>query len=275
MYLGYPDLRVFIVLVALYVQPLPIHVHRQKPFRPMLTAPLQNENWSQGSLMPHMCSPDHLNLTLQALFSSNDSSLATHVELIRRTDCTLVLYTDGFPIAGILEMTRMEAVCLPELEVLLDKSPCDLYAYSKTFEEAKHDPVFILQATRSAAMSKPVRWTHWSISRSDNRYLLSSRDGELRLDTPLPGTSKRIYCASSMFQGSGLVDGLREVCYNTTIVVLSRMQAVTTDSFSDMIEYADVDAATCMSCTLEDVAMRPDVLAKLDRLEYISYVGGQ
>jgi acyl-CoA synthetase (AMP-forming)/AMP-acid ligase II len=168
----------------------------------------------------------------------------------------------------------MEAVRLPELEHLLESSPSDPIAYTKTFEDAKNDPMFILQSSSTVTTPERVLWTHWSINELDSRYLIGSSDGRRGRATSPPGTSKRIYCASPMFQSTGLADGLREICYSNTTVVLSQTQAVTADLVGSMIDRAGIDGAICLPSTLEDVAGTPDVLAKLHRLNHITYVRG-
>jgi hypothetical protein len=98
LYLGYPDVRHFIALVAL------------------------------------------IKTGHKILLSSHRNSVAGHVDLAKQTDCGIMLYTSGFPVSSILDHCRMESICMPELGYLLDDTPCLLYPFDKTFEEAKDQP---------------------------------------------------------------------------------------------------------------------------------------
>jgi hypothetical protein len=144
--------------------------------------------------------------------------MAMHIELMRQTDCTLMLYTAGFPIAGILEKSRMESVCLPELETLLDESPYSPYAYNKTLEEARHDPCFVQCSERGR--KRPVVWTHEAINTTDNHPSVRPRNSHPPFAS-IQRTGKRTFCEISVLNASGLLAGLRETCFGNKIVVLS------------------------------------------------------
>ncbi|KAF1849275.1 acetyl-CoA synthetase-like protein [Cucurbitaria berberidis CBS 394.84] len=232
MYLGFPDLRAFLVLVAL------------------------------------------IKTGHKALFSSYHNSLAAHTELIKKTTCAILLHTAGFPVSSILEKNRLESVCLPELEDLLSSVPNKPYPYNKTFDEAKHDPCYVVHTSGSTGMPKPVVWTHWMISTADNHHAVPDLDGRPALWASVLDTRKRNYCGWPLFNGSGLGVGLMEPCFNNTTAVMGPAQPVTADVFNDMLEYADIDAASCLPSTLEETARRPGVLAKLNKLKMIVYVGG-
>ena len=50
----------------------------------------------------------HRSLTnSQVLLSSHRNSVAGHTDLIKQTDCGVLLYTAGFPVSGILEASKM------------------------------------------------------------------------------------------------------------------------------------------------------------------------
>jgi len=232
MYLGFPDLRTFIVLVAL------------------------------------------IKTGHKAIFSSYHNSLAAHTELIQRTDCNILLHTSGFPVAGVLEKTRMKSICMPELDRLLNDPQSEPYPYTKTFEEAKHDPCFMVHTSGATGMPMPVTWTHWSLSTIDAHHLVPALDGRPTLWAGHPRSRGRSYCGWPLYNGSGLGAGLMDPCFNNTTCVLGPSQLVTVDIFHSMLDYGRIDSAHCLPSTLEEIVKRPDILVKLRRLHSISYVGG-
>ncbi|KAF2126750.1 acetyl-CoA synthetase-like protein [Dothidotthia symphoricarpi CBS 119687] len=233
MYLGYPDLRNFIVPLAL------------------------------------------IKTGHKVLFSSPRNSIIGHSELIRQTDCKILLHTAGFPISGILEKCPMKTICVPELEFLLTATPRIPYPYNKSFEDAKNDPCLIVHTSGSTGIPKPTVWTNWSISTTDNYNLVAPLEDRPTLWAADINIIKRNYCAWSIFNGAGLAASIMMTCFSgKTIVLGPPEQQTTVDTFNDMLDYANIDSACCLPSVLEDIARRPDILVKLNRLRMLAYVGG-
>lgn len=132
LYMGYPDVRHYIVLIAL------------------------------------------MKTGHKVLFSSHRNSVAGHADLIKRTDCTVMLHSAGFPVSGILEKCRLETLCMPELDYLLDDSiQCDHYPYTRSFEEAKNHPCLVVHTSSLT----PVVWTQESLTISENQHKIPDLDG--------------------------------------------------------------------------------------------------
>jgi hypothetical protein len=167
----------------------------------------------------------------------------------------------------------MESVCLPELDQLLSDAPTEPCPYTKTFDEAKHDPCFISQTSNSSSVPKPVIWTHWLISTADRYHLIPPLDERLTLKASIVDTGKRHYLGWPMFDGAGLSAGLFEACFKDTITVIGP-QSATAETLANVMEYANIDAASCLSTDLETIARKPGVLEKLTRLKSITYLGG-
>lgn len=208
------------------------------------------------------------------LFSSHRNSLSGHANLIRQTNCAILLYTAGFPVSGILERCRLEAVQVPELATLLDDSPCELYPYGKTFEEAKHDPCFIIHTSGSTGLPAPVLCTHWSISTTDQHHLVTPLNGRPSVWGSVFDTRRRNYLAWPIASSSGIAAGITDVCFNNITTVLGPPEQATAKTFKEMIEYADIDSSSCIPATLEELAQSPDALAGLRKLRHIAYIGG-
>jgi acyl-CoA synthetase (AMP-forming)/AMP-acid ligase II len=165
-------------------------------------------------------------------------------------------------------------VCIPELDALLDDSPCELYPYKKTFEEAKLDPCFVIHTSGSTGLPVPVLCTHWSISTTDQHHLVSPLDGKPSVWGAIFDTRRRNYLAWPISSSSGISAGITDVCFNNITSVFGPPEQATADIIDKMIEFADIDSASCVPATLEELARYPNVLAKLWKLKHIAYAGG-
>lgn len=224
--------------------------------------------------MPHPANP--LLTPKQVLFSSHRNSVAGHANLIKRTDCTILLHTTDFPVTGILEKCRMESLCMPELDYLLDDaSPCEHYPYNKSFDEAKHHPCMIIHTSGSTGLPKLVVWTHWTFITVDSHHLVPPLDGRPTIWGGIFSSAKRGFSALPIFHGSGLASGLNQVCFNRSVTVLGPPGIVTAGVFEEVLENTEIDAAYCLPITLEEIAKRADLLKKLERLKFVTYVGGE
>lgn len=208
------------------------------------------------------------------LVSSHRNSLAGHANLIRQSNCKILLRTEGFPVSGILERCRLEDIQIPELATLLNKSPCEVFPFNKTFEEAKHDPCIVMHTSGSTGLPAPVTCTHWSVGTTDWHHLVAPLDGRPSVWGAAFDDRRRNYLAWPITASSGIGAGLTDLCFNNTTTVLGPPEQATAQTLEAMIQYADIDSASCVPATLEDLAKHPKILAKLRALKHISYVGG-
>ncbi|ORY14412.1 hypothetical protein BCR34DRAFT_646399 [Clohesyomyces aquaticus] len=233
LYMGYPDVRHWIILVAL------------------------------------------IKTGHRVLYSSHRNSVAGHADLVKKTGCTILIHTREFPVCGILEKCRLEILCMPELDFLLDDTPCDHYPYTKTWEEAKNDPILVVHTSGSTGLPKPVSWSNSMFLTTDAHHTVPKLDdGRSCLwGSRFHGTG-RGYSALPIFHGAGIASGLARAIFLDSVVVLGPPGLATADTFDQVLEYGNIDAANCLPITLEEIATRPDILAKLRKMDHIVFVGG-
>lgn len=188
----------------------------------------------------------------------------------------MLLYTAGFPVSEtLLERCRLDTVQVPDLAALLDGSPCQHFAYTKTFEEAKLEPCFVTHTSGSTGFPAPVTCTHWSMSTTDRHHLVAALDGRPTVWGDLFDARYRNYLAFSYSSSSAIGAGITDVCFNNTTTVLGPPEQATVETMQDMIRYANISSASCVPATLEELSSRPDALAGMRSLRYIAYLGGE
>lgn len=160
------------------------------------------------------------------------------------------------------------------MATLLDHSPCEPFPYKKTFSEAKHDPCFVTHTSGSTGLPVPVLCTHWSISTTDQHHLVAPLEGRPSVWGTMFDARRRNYLAWPISSSSGVSSGITDTCFNNITTVLGPPEQATAATMDEMIRYADINSASCVPATLEELAQSPDVLAKLGKLEHIAYVGG-
>ncbi|KAF2628558.1 hypothetical protein BU25DRAFT_430857 [Macroventuria anomochaeta] len=174
-----------------------------------------------------------------------------HANLIRQTNCTILLYTAGFPVSGIHERSRLEAVRVPELATLLDNFLYESFPYGKTYEEAKYDPCFVMHTSGWTGLPAPVM-----------TFVLGA----------LCDARRRNYLAWPISSSSEIGAGITDICFNNNITTaLGTPEQATAEITDEMIRDADIDLASCVPATLEDLAKHPNVLAKMRGLKHIAY----
>ncbi|KAL5398579.1 hypothetical protein PMIN04_002250 [Paraphaeosphaeria minitans] len=211
----------------------------------------------------------------KVLFSSHRNSVADHTDLTKRTDCGIILYTNGLSCASIIEASRMESLCMPELDYLLDDSKhTDPYPYTKTFDQAKLYPCMATQTTSSTGLPEPVIWTHWMLATIDGQRLVPDLDGRPTVWNKFFDSSERCYSGVPLCDSAGIVTALMEVLLHGCTVVLGPPSNPTANAFEQVVTYGRVDAASLLPITLEEIASSQTGLALLSRLKYVACVGG-
>ena len=112
------------------------------------------------------------------LFTSPRYSVLAQVNLMRLVECKTMLVPEGrLPVVdNILAEYEMRMLQIPEFDKLLAHTYPD-FPFDKTFEDARNEPLVVLQTSGTTGLPRPIIWTHdWAAS-----------FGEQRLLTPPPG----------------------------------------------------------------------------------------
>ncbi|OJJ48921.1 hypothetical protein ASPZODRAFT_1354781 [Penicilliopsis zonata CBS 506.65] len=93
--------------------------------------------------------------------SSPRNSIAAHSHLFKLLDCKTILIPDPQPavVDDILKASSLRALAAPSLAYLIDTLHPE-YPYTKTFEDAKHEPLLAFHTSGSTGLPKPITWSH-------------------------------------------------------------------------------------------------------------------
>ncbi|KAF2154527.1 hypothetical protein K461DRAFT_310975 [Myriangium duriaei CBS 260.36] len=180
-------------------------------------------------------------------------------------------------ITQILTQRSMKVLQLPEVEDLLAVDHSDYFPYTKTFEEAAHEPFCMLHTSGTTGVPKPISWSNGLIGTMDAVRLLPPTEGD---DGLAPWTSmwqecSTIYSAFPMSHGAGIIMNiLMPSLYNLRCVlgptdVLPNINLI--DSLADNVK---IDIWSMVPSLVDELGETPDVLAKLNSSSFICSSGG-
>lgn len=146
-------------------------------------------------------------------------------------------------VAEVLSKHPMRSFEIPSLEELLE-SETAAYAWTKTFETNKYEPLVCLHTSGTTGFPKPVIWTHdWANSAAQGHYISAPSGYEL-IDDILQGPQRRVMTLFPPMHASGVICALIFPLFRGTVVVhgpnrLTPIDAV--DAAVDALELLDAE----------------------------------
>ena len=194
------------------------------------------------------------------------------LKLLEDLQCDVMLLTaESKPpiVEEILSKRAMRTMMVPALEDTLMTAEGPIYPYSKTFDQAKHEPFVVLHTSGSTGLPKPVSLNHGTLAHHDlflNARLLGGKALNLARFS-----GKRVLFCLPQFH-SAAVCFLAFSVYSNTIPVLSP-SPVTAELVNEAHLYAGVDASFLGPSTLTDIVHNPEYFKNLQRLRYVTFGG--
>ncbi|EDU49070.1 ochratoxin A non-ribosomal peptide synthetase [Pyrenophora tritici-repentis Pt-1C-BFP] len=212
----------------------------------------------------------------KAFLPSPRNSEEAHLTLLERLQCHKIVVTESpLPCVGmILKGRKMQTLTLPELGQLLDVGDVEEYLYTKTFEEAKRDPVHVLHTSGTTGIPKPLIYTPaWAASLMVQCQLEAP---EGFVDLSCYTTRGRFVSILPPFHGAGVTfTCFVALFFGTVPVFMLPGLPPTTEDMVQAISHADVDWAFLPPAFVDELGKRPDLLdVAAIRLKYIAFGGG-
>lgn len=247
----------------------------------------------------------------RVLFSSQLNTRELHLDLMEQTQSRILLSAVGVHVQDILAGREDEIthVLVPELDDLLAvENPGRPFPYTKTYEQAAHDPILVLQSSGTTGRPRPTVVNHAAYASMDRFAFLArkKRPGgrEQAMEWTHPGKGMRGLILAPPFHAISSYIGLvRSVFGGGVFVPGFRHRAVGPQDVYDILEHARCSTAIMTPCgstflpprarvsesrnllyflltvvcqgMMEDVARRPDAGRFLKKVEAVYFAGGE
>ncbi|KAK3308608.1 uncharacterized protein B0T15DRAFT_391903 [Chaetomium strumarium] len=209
-------------------------------------------------------------------FTSPRNSPAAHQSLFDRLRCRVLLTPDPVPAPAepVLEaVVELRRLAIPPADELLSRK-YPHYGYSKPFEEARWDPLFIIHTSGSTGMPKPLIWTQESGVRQHNGSALAPPEGVPSLYGLYLG--KRVMNTLPPFHGAGLGQYLFfGIPFGNVMISPATATIATAQGVVEALKRSPADIALLPPSVVAELAQHPDLLEYCaEHLELIVYIGG-
>lgn len=116
---------------------------------------------------------------MQLLLPSPRNKVEASRSLFEKTQCQTLIAPTETRVDHFLTENGPRHLVLESLPDLLSKSNTPSYPYSKTYEEADHDPFVIIHTSGSTGLPKPVTLYHGGLAIVDRQRNLPPYNGRV------------------------------------------------------------------------------------------------
>ncbi|KAI9659579.1 MAG: putative NRPS-like protein biosynthetic cluster [Bathelium mastoideum] len=166
----------------------------------------------------------------------------------------------------------MQKIVLPSLSDLLDDSDrAPEHPYAKNFEQARYEPWVILHSSGSTGMPKLITLRHGHYTNVDTFQGRSPKGEGSAWDREY--SQSRVFIAMPPFHIAGLFMALIPALYLGMTFVLGPSVPLSLEVIDAVHENGILDGTLVAASLLTEIADKPPSLHKLSRLRFVSYGG--
>lgn len=116
---------------------------------------------------------------MQVLLPSPRNNTEATRSLFNKTQCQTLITPAETRVDHLLTESGPRHLVLESLSELLSKPNTSSYSYTKTYEEADHDPFVIIHTSGSTGLPKPVTIYHGGLAIVDRQHNLPPYNGQV------------------------------------------------------------------------------------------------
>ncbi|KAI0172477.1 putative NRPS-like enzyme [Hypoxylon sp. FL1284] len=207
--------------------------------------------------------------------TSPRNSPAAHRGLFSSLKCRTLITTDPTPptVPTIIEAVTPRKLTTPSVESLLGERYSH-FAFDKSLEQARWDPLIIIHTSGSTGLPKPLIWTHETAARHVNSTAYESPEKVPSLDRKFQG--KRIMVTLPPFHGAGVCQYLfSAIQFGSVVSAPAAAAIVTAQGLVDALKQTPADVALLVPSVVAELSQDPALLEYCaSHLELIMYIGG-
>ncbi|EED15544.1 NRPS-like enzyme, putative [Talaromyces stipitatus ATCC 10500] len=212
----------------------------------------------------------------KAFFPSPRNSKVAQMDLLWKLECRLIMTTDPEPpfVSMILKDCLLTKLVIPSLDELLREEDVPPYPYTKSFEEAKDDPIFVLHTSGSTGIPKPMIYTHRFVSTVVAANTLPAPDGLRRVDDYF--LKGEFFSFLPAFHIAGIGWGFILPFFSNSIPLFPLPgKPPSTEGFLSAVKHGEFHWAFLLPVILEELSKDTQALDLVaSKLQYLFYTGG-
>ncbi|KAL8665437.1 MAG: hypothetical protein Q9168_007704, partial [Polycauliona sp. 1 TL-2023] len=210
----------------------------------------------------------------KTLFPSTRITVEATRSLLEKTQCQTLITSEEVQVDQSLTGKGLRHLIIEGLEDLLSEKGVEHYSYTKTFEDAKHDPFIVIHTSGSTGLPKPIVLYHGGLSTVDALRDLGEHDNQLPLAQDLI-SARPCFGALPPFHMGGILCTLAlALYYEQTYIWPPAGRPVSVDLVEDMLDYAELGSCILPPSILEEFSQSQASLNRLHKVEYVGFGGG-
>ncbi|KAL9583857.1 MAG: hypothetical protein Q9212_002475, partial [Teloschistes hypoglaucus] len=209
----------------------------------------------------------------KVLLPSPRNNVESTRSLLDKTQCQTLIAPTETRVDHFLTENGPRHLVLESLPDLLSKGDTPLYPYSKTYEEADHDPFVIIHTSGSTGLPKPVTLYHGGLAIVDRQRNLPPYNGRVP-KIQVFGKGDRTFSVLPPFHIAGLWV-LANTVYREQISVWPPAgQPPSADLVDDLLSSVQVDICVLPPSIWEELCQSQASLERLRKLKFGGFGGG-
>ncbi|KAI4251885.1 MAG: hypothetical protein LQ352_004591 [Teloschistes flavicans] len=194
--------------------------------------------------------------------------------LFNKTQCQTLITPAETRVDHLLTESGPRHLVLESLSELLSKPNTSSYSYTKTYEEADHDPFVIIHTSGSTGLPKPVTIYHGGLAIVDRQHNLPPYNGQVP-KVQVFGKRSRSLCVLPPFHIAGLWVLANTIFFDQISVWPPAGRPVTADVVDDLLSSVQIDNCILPPSIWEELSQSQTALERLRKLRFGGFGGGK